>query len=116
MNITISLTYFFFQISAIVLISTLGCLGSNASLPHSFGHAHKFQPIPDTVVGAHCKWEVRLNTVYNRVPPIITEIVCLTPNTVCGGNTNYKVKILFIFKAPKDVLSLSFLEVGDSAQ
>ena len=48
-------------------------------LPSSFGSAKMFHPLPGTVVGAHCKWEVKLNTVYNRIPQTITEILCLNP-------------------------------------
>ncbi len=61
-----------------------------SELPESFGQAHLFHPLPDTAVGAHCKWEVKLNTVYNRIPSTITEILCSEPNEMCGGNSNYR--------------------------
>ena len=66
-------------------------------LPKTFGHAIAFNPLPnnpDLVIGAHCPWEVRLNVAENgenRVPPIITEIICQSPSEHCGGNTNYRV-------------------------
>ena len=58
-------------------------------LPLTFGSAKMFHPLPGTIVGAHCKWEVKLNTVYNRIPQTITEIMCQNPNEVCGGNNAY---------------------------
>merc|ERR1712241_947009 len=81
---------------AALVATILLLLGCQASLPSSFGNAHSFHPLPNTVVGAHCPWEVRLNTVFNRVPPVITEIVCLSPHSVCGGNANFKVLMIFI--------------------
>ena len=44
------------------------------------------------MVGAHCRWEVRLDTVLDRVPSTITEIVCHTPDETCGGNVNYRCR------------------------
>ena len=38
-------------------------------------YTHQFQPIPNRRVGAYCTWEVKLNTVYNRIPQTITEIL-----------------------------------------
>ena len=58
-------------------------------LPLTFGSAKMFHPLPGTIVGAHCKWEVKLNTVFNRIPQTITEIMCHNPNEVCGGNSAY---------------------------
>ena len=74
-----------------MLITKVSSTNYEDTPPHTFGHAHLFSPWPNTVVGAHCKWEVILNTVYNRIPRTITEIVCQTPNVTCGGNTNYQV-------------------------
>ena len=51
-----------------------------------------FHPLPETTVGAHCRWEIKLNTVLNRIPSTITEIFCRNPNTTCGGNTNYQCR------------------------
>ena len=31
-------------------------------------------PLPNTVVGSHCAWELRLNTVPNRIPGKQSEI------------------------------------------
>jgi hypothetical protein len=49
----------------------------------------QFIPLPGTSVCAHCRWEIKLDTVYNRIPSTITEILCRNPNSTCGGNTNY---------------------------
>ena len=35
---------------------------------YGFGAAKHFMPLPNTVVGSHCAWELRLNTVSNRIP------------------------------------------------
>ena len=86
----------FLQGKVLALVAILLILSCQATLPPSFGNAHSFHPLPDTVVGAHCPWEVRLNTVFNRVPPVITEIVCLSPHSVCGGNANFKVWLGFL--------------------
>ncbi|XP_059091119.1 uncharacterized protein LOC131886732 [Tigriopus californicus] len=58
-------------------------------LPRSFGSAHKFEPLPGIAVCGHCRWEVKLDTVYNRIPQNISEILCRDPSETCGGNTNY---------------------------
>jgi hypothetical protein len=55
-------------VSAWLLLLTLGLISATTDLPETFGHAHLFHPLPDTAVGAHCKWEVKLNTVTARVP------------------------------------------------
>jgi hypothetical protein len=80
------------MISCQVVLFLLGValIHASAELPETFGHAHLFHPLPDTAVGAHCKWEVKLNTVYNRIPSTITEILCSEPNETCGGNSNYR--------------------------
>ena len=58
-------------------------------------YTHQFQPIPNRRVGAYCTWEVKLNTVYNRIPQTITEIICSSQHEMCGGQTNYKVGEFF---------------------
>ena len=35
---------------------------------HGFGVARHFMPLPHTVVGSHCTWQLRLNTVPARIP------------------------------------------------
>jgi hypothetical protein len=40
----------------------------NTELAHGFGAAKHFMPLPHTVVGAHCTWQLRLNTVPSRIP------------------------------------------------
>ena len=35
---------------------------------HGFGMARHFMPLPHTVVGSHCTWQLRLNTVPSRIP------------------------------------------------
>ena len=52
---------------------------------------HRFQPLPNLKVKGYCQWEMRLNTDFNRIPPIITELVCSNPETTCSGNTFFKV-------------------------
>ena len=37
-------------------------------LEYGFGTAKHFMPLPNTVVGSHCAWELRLNTVASRIP------------------------------------------------
>ena len=64
-------------------------LSDGGELPDSFGSAKRFHPLPGTIIASHCTWEVKLNTVYNRIPQTITEILCHNPNEVCGGNSNY---------------------------
>merc|ERR1712226_1341683 len=63
---------------------------NNERLPLTFGSAKMFQPLPSTIVGAHCQWEVKFNTVFNRIPQTITEIMCQQPQDVCGGNHAYQ--------------------------
>ena len=62
---------------------------NNDRLPISFGAAKMFQPLPATIVGAHCQWEVKFNTVFNRIPQTFTEIMCQQPSNTCGGNHAY---------------------------
>jgi len=57
-----------------------------------FGSARRFHPLPGTIIAAHCTWEVKLDTVYNRIPQTITEIICRNPNGGCGGNNNYNCR------------------------
>ena len=52
---------------------------------------HIFQPLPSLRVKGYCEWEMRLNTDFNRIPPIITELVCSNPETTCGRNRFFKV-------------------------
>ena len=33
-----------------------------------FGMAHHFMPLAHVVVGAHCTWSLRLNTIPQRIP------------------------------------------------
>lgn len=85
----------------------------NSQLPRSFGSAHKFEPLPDIPVGAHCRWEVKLDTVYDRIPQTITEIVCRNPYETCGGNTNYscrqiKAKMVVAYLDPSAENLLSY--------
>ena len=61
-------------------------------LPETFGNAHKFNPLPGVSVGAHCRWEVRLNTAYDRIPSTITEVVCLNSYGGCGGHSDYECR------------------------
>lgn len=35
---------------------------------YGFGQAKHFMPLPNTVVGSHCAWEIRLNTLEGRIP------------------------------------------------
>jgi hypothetical protein len=65
---------------------------NNERLPLTFGTAKMFQPLPSTIVGAHCQWEVKFNTVFNRIPQTITEIMCQQPSEVCGGNHAYQCR------------------------
>ena len=65
---------------------------NNERLPLTFGSAKMFQPLPATIVGAHCQWEVKFNTVFNRIPQTITEIMCQQPSEVCGGNHAYQCR------------------------
>jgi len=52
----------------------------------------QFSPLPQCMVGAHCRWEVKLDTVLNRIPSTITEIVCRDSHSPCGGNSNYRCR------------------------
>lgn len=64
-----------------------------STLPETFGRgAWQFRPLPGTVIAAHCTWKVKLDTVYNRIPQTITEIICQNPNGGCGGNNNYNCR------------------------
>jgi hypothetical protein len=69
-----------------------------AELPGTFGHAQRFLPLKDTVVGAHCSWKVHFDTKADRIPPTITEILCHSSNSYCGGNTNYRVNYIMPFR------------------
>ena len=93
-NLRISLNFEFLPFQdTIAFILLLLCTTKNYS--HGLMHPRLFDPIPDTIVDGFCKWEVRLNTVYNRIPPVITEIHCVNPHSSCAGNSNFKVRILF---------------------
>ena len=35
---------------------------------YGFGLAKHFMPLPNTVVGSHCAWEIRLNALEGRIP------------------------------------------------
>ena len=35
---------------------------------YGFGMAKHFMPLPNAVVGSHCAWEIRLNTLEGRIP------------------------------------------------
>ena len=61
-------------------------ISNRSVLPPTFGSAKLFQPLPSAIIGAHCEWEIIFNTVPNRIPQTITEIVCQQPNGECGGN------------------------------
>ena len=52
-----------------------------------------FEPIPNVEVSGHCSWTMRLNTDYNRIPPVITEILCTNPGAFCNGNTFFCVSL-----------------------
>jgi len=57
-----------------------------------FGSAQHFMPLPHTVVGAHCTWQLRLNTVPHRIPETITEVLCHEAGATCGGSQYYSCK------------------------
>ncbi|TRY68559.1 hypothetical protein TCAL_16533 [Tigriopus californicus] len=85
----------------------------STQLPRSFGSAHKFEPLPGIPVGGHCRWEVKLDTVYDRIPSTITEILCRNPSDTCGGNTNYecqaiKAKMVVAYVDPSDDTLLTY--------
>ena len=86
---------------------TLATRSVQERLPLTFGSAKMFRPLPGTVVGAHCKWEVKLNTVYNRIPQTITEIMCQNPNEVCGGNSAYHCRQI------RSKMLVGYTEEGD---
>ena len=65
---------------------------NNQSLPPTFGSAKLFQPVSSAFIGAHCQWEIRFDTVKNRIPETITEIICKQPDTQCGGNYAYQCR------------------------
>ena len=65
---------------------------SSSSPDSSDACGSEFRPLPGTRVHSGCKWDIRLNTVLNRIPSTITEIFCRTPNSTCGRNTNYQCR------------------------
>ncbi|XP_023335639.1 uncharacterized protein LOC111706923 [Eurytemora carolleeae] len=62
------------------------------SVVNGFGAAKHFMPLPHTVVGAHCTWQLRLNTVPKRIPETITEVLCHEAGETCGGSQYYSCK------------------------
>eukprot|EP00093_Oithona_nana_P014102 14102.XXX_116263_116845_1 [CDS] Oithona nana genome sequencing. len=76
----------------LAFIVLLLCITKNCS--HGLTHPRLFKPLPETTVDGFCKWEVRLNTVYNRIPPVITEIQCVNQHSSCAGNTNFKCRTI----------------------
>merc|ERR1712130_287227 len=66
--------------------------GASTEVPHGFGAAKHFMPLPHTVVGAHCTWQLRLNTVPARIPETITEVICHSAGERCGGSMYYSCK------------------------
>ena len=69
----------FALISSLLLILLQPCIGhlkqdkildkpSSQDVEHGFGAAKHFMPLPNTVVGSHCTWQLRLNTVPARIP------------------------------------------------
>ena len=57
-----------------------------------FGSASHFMPLPNTVVGSHCTWHLRLNTVPARIPETITEVLCHNTGEKCGESNFYTCK------------------------
>ena len=57
-----------------------------------FGSASHFMPLPNTVVGSHCTWRLRLNTVHARIPETITEVLCHNTGEKCGESNFYTCK------------------------
>ena len=53
-------------------------------LEYGFGTAKHFMPLPNTVVGSHCAWELRLNTVQNRIPGIMWTVCNCLQNGCLG--------------------------------
>ena len=53
---------------------------SGCALIYLFNISRHFMPLPNTVVGSHCAWKLRLNSVPNRIPgiPNFSIIVFLT--------------------------------------
>jgi len=66
--------------------------GASTEVSHGFGAAKHFMPLPHTVVGAHCTWQLRLNTVPARIPETITEVICHSAGERCGGSMYYSCK------------------------
>ena len=50
---------------------------SSSEVTPGFGAAKHFMPLPNTVVGAHCSWQLRLNTVPTRIPGMIASAIFL---------------------------------------
>ena len=74
----------------------------------------EFHPLPGTQVQAGCKWEIRLNTVLNRIPSTITEIFCRSPNSTCGGHSHYqcrqiRAKMVVAYTDQSDASALTLL-------
>ena len=46
---------------------------------YGFGQAKHFMPLPNTVVGSHCAWEIRLNALEGRIPGEM--FVCKIPKS-----------------------------------
>ena len=65
---------------------------SNQRLPSTFGAAKLFQPTSSMIIGAHCQWKIKFNTVSNRIPETITEMLCQQPQSQCGGNYAYQCR------------------------
>ena len=93
----------FALISSLLLILLQPCIGhlkqdkildkpSSQDVEHGFGAAKHFMPLPNTVVGSHCTWQLRLNTVPARIPETITEVLCHSPGEKCGGSDFYTCK------------------------
>ena len=79
---------------------------------YGFGLAKHFMPLPNAVVGSHCAWEIRLNTLEGRIPggdiglkctllddnicfflsDTITEILCHSAGDQCGGSDYFSCK------------------------
>ena len=83
-------------------------LTSKAVLPESFGdYSHEFSPLPGTTIGSPCRWEVKLDTVINRIPSTITEIMCRNPTSNCGGNANYQCRQI------RAVMVVAYTEINE---
>ena len=53
----------------------------------------RFQPMKGVTVLGSCDWEIRATQMKNRIPRLISETICRSRSSNCGGNPFFQVSM-----------------------